>query len=124
MTRRVIAMPVVALPLLVAVTASTAQQFDLNLPTPDQSRAGSSRQPGRPATPGAEIYPHRPPVPYEPGFVTPLSRETETGRMGAAGWTSPNTPAGSRVGTDPDNAGWFGSGLAIEWGGPRKSAIR
>ena len=106
-------MPIIALPLLLAVTGATAQQLDLQAPGPERPRDR------RPAMPDAERYPGRPPVPYRPGFIEPLTKETDGGRMGAAGWTSPNVPTGSRVSSDPDKNGWLGFGFAIETGAPK-----
>ena len=57
-----------------------------------------------------------PPVRYAPAFIAPLSRETETGRQGAAGWISPNPATGSRATGQPDQGGWFGFGFATQWG--------
>ena len=129
MSTRSRTLPLIALPLLLAVTGATAQQLDLQSPVPQRPQDRSKHQPDeprarRPHMPETDLYPHRPPVPYQPGFIDPLTKETETGRMGVAGWTSPNMPAGSRVGADPDNAGWLGFGFAIEWGGPKKTMTR
>ena len=52
------------------------------------------------------------------GFVAPLSKETASGRAGVAGWTAPNTVAGSRAVADPNNPGWLSFGFALEWGSP------
>lgn len=57
-----------------------------------------------------------PPVRYAPAFIAPLSRETATGRQGAAGWISPNPATGSRATGQPDQGGWFGFGFATQWG--------
>ncbi len=43
---------------------------------------------------------------------------TSTGRMGLAGWVSPNTPIGSEASGWRGDTGWFALGFAIEWGGP------
>ena len=113
MSTRALAVPIIALPLLLAVTSATAQQLDLQAPGPEHPRDR------RPAMPDAERYPDRPPVPYRPGFIEPLMKETDAGRMGAAGWTAPNVPTGSRVASDPDKNGWLGFGFAIETGAPK-----
>ena len=63
------------------------------------------------------VYSERPPVSYGPTFLAPLSKQTEGGRAGVAGWTAPNTAVGSRAAADPDNTGWLGFGFAMEWGG-------
>jgi hypothetical protein len=70
----------------------------------------------------ADYYRETPRVRHAPAFVAPLSGKTSTGRAGVAGWTSPNTDVGSRGATQPDQAGWFGFGFAIEWGRPGKPA--
>ena len=113
MSTRARTMPIIALPLLLAVTGATAQQLDLQAPKPEPPRER------RPVMPDAERYPDRPPVPYRPGFIEPLTKDTDGGRMGAAGWTSPNAPTGSRVSSDPDKNGWLGFGFAIETGAPK-----
>lgn len=118
-------LPLVALPLLLAVTGATAQQLDLQSPVPETSRDRNSlpqkNNGTRTLVPENNLYPLRTPVPYQPGFIEPLSKETATGRMGAAGWTSPNTSAGSRVAADPENPGWPSLGFAVEWGSPKKT---
>ncbi len=90
----------------------SAQPLDLKASPPHGSRERLSGS-----------YPERPPMSYGPAFLAPLSKETDGGRAGAAGWTAPNTAAGSRAAADPDNPGWLGFGFAMEWGGsagPRK----
>ena len=121
--RVIIALSTNALLLLIAVAGVCAQQ--LEVPQQDPATLARDEQRARPYIPGAGLYPHRPLVPYQPGFVVPLTKETETGRMGVAGWTSPNVPVGSRGASDPDNAGWFSFGFATEWGGsPRRTMTR
>ncbi len=128
MSKRGFIVPVIALPLMMVVTTAMAQKFDLHSPPPerpqDHRKTPPENEPSRPRMPEADLYPHRPPVRHAPGFIPPLVKETETGRFGLAGWTSPNTPVGSRLSADPDNAGWPGLGLGMEWGGPPKSAVR
>lgn len=70
----------------------------------------------------ADHYRETPRVRHAPAFIAPLSGKTTTGRAGVAGWTSPNTDVGARGATQPDQAGWFGFGFAIEWGRPGKPA--
>lgn len=63
-----------------------------------------------------------PTVTYDPAFIAPFTKETETGRMGLAGWTS---PVGVVTGDGPMNtrqAGWLSFGFAITWGGPPRNA--
>ena len=86
MSTRTRTLPLVTLPLLLVVTGATAQQLDLQSPLPNTSRdrshlpAEESRT--RAFMPQADLYPHRPAVPYQPGFIEPLSKETATGRHG------------------------------------------
>ena len=127
MSTRTRTLPLVTLPLLLVVTGATAQQLDLQSPLPNTSRDRShppkEESRTRAFMPQADLYPYRPAVPYQPGFIEPLSKETATGRLGVAGWTSPNTSAGSRGAADPDNPGWPGLGFAIEWGGSPKKTM-
>src|SRR5688572_5853542 len=127
MSTRTRTLPLVALPLMLAVTGATAQQLDLQSPVPDTSRDRNQlryeESHRRTHVPQADLYPHRPPVPYQPGFIEPLSKETATGRMGGAGWISPNTSAGARNAADPDNPGWPSLGFAVEWGGSPKKTM-
>lgn len=127
MSTRTRTLPLVTLPLLLVVTGATAQQLDLQSPLPETSRDRTdlprAESRARAFMPQADLYPYRPAVPYQPGFIEPLSKETSTGRMGVAGWTSPNTSAGSRGAADPDNPGWPSVGFAIEWGGSPKKTM-
>ena len=66
----------------------------------------------------ADRYRETPRVRHAPAFIAPLSGKTAAGHAGIAGWTSPNTDVGSRGATQPDSAGWFGFGFAIEFGRP------
>ena len=90
----------------------SAQGLDLKAP-PHRPRDRDLNGPS--LTTDHDLYPYRSPVPYAPGFVSPI--ETNGGRAGIAGWTAPNPPTGSRGAADPDNAGWLGFGFAMEWGG-------
>lgn len=82
----------------------------------------------RPEVPGSEptrstdsYFPGvfgEPTVIYDPAFIEPFTKETETGRMGIAGWTS---PVGVVTGDGPMHTrqpGWLSFGFAITWGGP------
>ena len=93
-----------------------AQALDLKMTPP------SSRERIAPATPERDLYPQRSSVPYQPNFFGPLSKETDSGRAGVAGFTAPNSPVGSRVSGDHDNPGWPGLGIAVEWGRPSARA--
>ncbi len=112
MTKRaIVALSAIGCMLLTPFCVS-AQPLDLKTPAPQSPRERFSG-----------LYSDRPPMPYGPSFFAPLSKETEGGRAGVAGWTVPNTAVGSRAAADPDNAGWLGFGYAMEWGGsatPRK----
>ncbi len=64
-----------------------------------------------------------PTVRYDPAFIAPFTKETETGRMGLAGWTS---PVGVVTGDGPMHTrqpGWLSFGFAITWGGPPKTGV-
>lgn len=52
-----------------------------------------------------------------PGYIGPLSTETSTGRLGAAGWTSSGSENAGRATSAPHQSGWFGFGFAVEWEG-------
>ena len=107
MTRRaIVALSAIGCMLLTPGGVS-AQPLDLKTPAPQ-----------RPRERFGGIYQDRPPVRYGPSFFAPLSKETESGRAGVAGWTAPNAAVGSRAAADPDNAGWLGFGFAMEWGSP------
>ena len=112
MTKRAIVLSAIGCMLLTPLGVS-AQPLDIKAPAP-QSPRERLRAP----------YPDRPTVSYGPSFLAPLSKETEGGRTGVAGWTAPNTAVGSRAATQPDNAGWLGLGFAMEWGGPATSRKR
>ena len=85
----------------------------------------------RPEVPGSEItrprdadiYRGDPVINYDPAFIEPFSKETETGRMGLAGWGSPV----GVVTTDGPNGmrqpGWLSFGFAITWGGPVRKTV-
>lgn len=117
-----------ALAFLVLTVAPVAaqQQVEIRAPAPVLKREpvvvapGDHYQATRPSD--ADYYPETPRVRHDPAFVGPLSAKTEsptaTGRVGVAGWTSPNTPVGSISGHTRENPGWFVLGFAIEWGGP------
>lgn len=112
MTRRAIATVSAIGYMLLTPLGVSAQPLDLKASAPSGPRERFSG-----------ISPERPPMPYGPTFLAPLSKKTEGGRAGIADWTGPNTAVGSRAVIDPDNTGWLGFGFAMEWGGsaaPRK----
>jgi hypothetical protein len=106
--------PLVASPLPVH-----GQGLEMKSPTGDRPRDHDLPRPL-----DRDLEPQRPRVQHAPGFIEPLTRPTETGRMGIAGWTSPSVPSGSRLSSPPDSTGWFGFGFAIEWGGPARTPAR
>jgi hypothetical protein len=120
-TRVIITLPFHALLLLVAVAGVSAQQPEV--PQQDLGTLAPEEQRARPRMSEADRYPHEAPTPYEPGFVAPLTTETATGRMGVAGWTSPNTRVGSRGASDPHSTGWLGFGFGMVWGGSPQGTI-
>jgi hypothetical protein len=121
--RMIIALSPHALLLLMAVAGVSAQQpevpqQDLGTLTPEEQRA-------RPRKSGVDLYPHGASAPYEPGFVAPLTKETATGRMGVAGWTSPNPRVGARGASDSHSTGWLSFGFGMVWGSsPRRTMTR
>ena len=111
MLKRSIVALLVAAPMTILPLSAAAQSLDLKAPVPPRERVA-------PAVPERDLQPQRPGLPDRPNFIAPLSRETKSGRAGAAGWSAQNPPVGSRVGGDHDNPGWPGVGFAIEWGRP------
>ena len=78
-----------------------------------------------PRTPDADFYSTygAPTLPYEPAFIAPFTKETETGRMGLAGWTSPFGVVTFEGVDNTRQPGFLSFGFAISWGGaPRKPA--
>jgi len=111
MLKRSIVALLVAAPMTILPLSVAAQSLALQAPVPRRERVA-------PAVPERDLQPQRPVLPDRPNFIAPLSRETKSGRAGAAGWSAQNPPVGSRVGGDHDNPGWPGVGFAIEWGRP------
>ncbi len=119
MPRSVIVILCAVSSLVLMPLAASAQRPDLQMFPSDGPLHDGAARPGSLAR---DVYPHRPAVSDAPGFVAPLTKSTEAGRAGIAGWTVPNVPVGSRAGADPDSPGWFGFGFAAEWGGPVRRA--
>jgi hypothetical protein len=74
-------------------------------------------------TPDADFYSTfgAPTLPYDPAFIAPFTKETETGRMGLAGWTSPFGVVTFEGVDNTRQPGFLSFGFAITWGGaPRK----
>ena len=59
----------------------------------------------------------------DPGFFERLSVKTETGRVGLAGWTSPNSPRGPGLQRD-QRLVYLGSGLHVVLASPAREATR
>jgi hypothetical protein len=118
---------VVALVLLV-VAPCAAQQVEIEKPAPPPARRERERAVIAPGLSGegrpidADNNPKGGRVPYEPGFIRGLSSEretpTDTGRIGIAGWTAPNTPVASPLSGWGEVNGWFAIGLSVTWDGP------
>ena len=119
--RMIIALSPHALLLLTAVAGVSAQQ--LEVPQQDRRTLAPEEQRSRPRMPGADLSPHRAPAPNEPGFVAPLTKETATGRMGVAGWASPNPRVGAQGASDSQDTGWLGFGFGMVWGGSPRGTI-
>src|SRR5262245_60551968 len=68
--------------------------------------------PGESPTPDAKFFPQDNKVPFEPGFIAPLTVTPKSGpikKIGGAGWTS---PPGRGYGGDQNFAvGWFSMGV-------------
>jgi hypothetical protein len=119
-----------ALALALAVLLATptwAQEVEITKPVPRAPREPEPNviPPGlydetRPSD--ADHYPRGGQVQYDPAFVGPLSRKretpTSTGRVGIAGWASPNTPVGPPSSGWREVSGWFALGLSFTWDGP------
>ena len=116
----------IALALAMAITApAAAQQVDIQKPAPPPQRI--EREP-EVISPGlseerrpieADNYPPTGGrVPHEPAFIRGLSSKTATGRVGIAGWTSPNTPVGGSIAGWHEVSGWFAIGFSATWDGP------
>jgi hypothetical protein len=121
----------VALGLAVALGSAVgapaaAQQVEIQTPAPEPQRPPEVIAPGlhyettRP--PDADVYPRGTRVEHDPAFFGGLSarRETptSTGRIGLAGWTTPNPPVGAAVAGHREVIGYFAIGFAFTWDGP------
>jgi len=107
--RAMMAVLVVAALLGIFPPGVRAQSLDLKTTRPPRERVA-------PPLPDRDLYPQRPSLPDTPHFFGPLSRETETGRVGVAGFTASNPAVGSRGAGDHDTPGWPGVGFVVEWG--------
>ena len=95
--------------LLVGASIAAAEPLEMKTPPSKHDKVA-------PSSPDRDLRPTQPAVPYRPGFLAPLTKDTRNGRVGAAGWTAPNLPAGSRGAAEPESSGVAGFGLAGEWG--------
>jgi hypothetical protein len=120
---------VVAVALSLAVAGAAVAQgveVETTVPAPPKFEIIRPEVPGSEITRprDADIYRGDPVINHDPAFIEPFTTETETGRVGLAGWGSPvgvvtfDGPAGMR------QPGWLSFGFAITWGGPvRKPAV-
>ena len=112
---------------LAGVGAAVAQgvEIETTAPAPPKFEIIRPEVPGSEITRprDADIYRGDPVINYDPAFIEPFSKETETGRMGLAGWGSPV----GVVTTDGPNGmrqpGWLSFGFAITWGGPVRKTV-
>jgi hypothetical protein len=84
------------------------REFEVVVPRPDA--------PGESPTPDAKFFPQDHQVPYEPGFIAPLTTAPKSGpikKIGAAGWTSP--PSRGYGGDQNFAVGSFSMGLSFTW---------
>ncbi len=110
-----------------AAVAQSGVELETTAPAPPKFEIIRPEVPGSEITRprDADIYRGDPVINYDPAFIEPFTSETETGRMGLAGWGSPvgvvttDGPAGLR------QPGWLSFGFAITWGGPvRKTGVK
>jgi hypothetical protein len=107
---------------LMAGAPALAQEVEITAPPPQRERLvippGDHEQVTRPSD--ADYYSRTPAVRQDPAFFRPLSRRTEAGRVGVAGWTAPAPPV-SAAQLHREVTGWIAVGVAIEWGAPLAS---
>ena len=114
MTCRSICMLIAFGGLLVSASGAVGQPLEMKTPPSKPEKV-------TPSSPDRDLRPSQPAVPHKPGFIAPFIKNTRTGRVGAAGWTAPNLPAGSRGAAEPESSGVAGLGFAAEWG---ESSVR
>jgi hypothetical protein len=102
---------------------ASAQQVEIKAPAPTRGveidgviNPGLQYEITRPDD--SQYVPTVPRVHHDPAFIEPVSRPTETGRMGAAAWTAPTAAMGGTQSGAREITGYFAIGFAIEWGGP------
>jgi hypothetical protein len=113
---------------LAAAGAAVAQgvEVETTAPPPPKFEVIRPEVPGSEITRprDADIYRGDPVINYDPAFIEPFTTETETGRMGLAGWGSPVGVVTTDGPTNMRQPGWLSFGFAITWGGPvRKTAV-
>jgi len=92
-------------------TSTPADPRELEIVTP----APGSRDVTRPRE--ADFYPNDVRVPYDPGFVEPLTTRPKSGpikRVGVSGWTAP-AGRGDGYAAGQELNGWFGFGISVIW---------
>src|SRR5207249_11479681 len=115
---------------LTTIGSASAQQIEIEAPVPERPRPPLLLPPGdlyettRPYD--ANNYPSPPLVNFDPAFIGPLSTNietpTSTGRVGFAGWISPNTPAGAEATGRRCDPGGCGPASTLEWRRPPPAA--
>ena len=72
--------------------------------------------------PDADYYIPNVMVEHDPAFIEPFSSQYQTptgsGRIGFAGWVSPNLPVGGTLGAYSASWGVLGFGFSVTWDGP------
>ncbi|MBI3636499.1 MAG: hypothetical protein HY216_09870 [Candidatus Rokubacteria bacterium] len=110
----------VAVALGLATAPAFAQQVKIEAPAPptqaERTFIAPELQYEITAPDDGDYYPPGPRVRHDPAFFEGGSAPTETGRIGLAGWTSPNSH-GHQAGWK-EITGWFGLGFAVSWGAP------
>jgi hypothetical protein len=109
-----------------AVGAQSGVEVETTAPAPHKFEIIRPEAPGSEITRprDADIYRGDPVINYDPAFIEPFTTETETGRMGLAGWGSPVGVVTTDGPANMRQPGWLSFGWAITWGGPvRKPAV-
>jgi hypothetical protein len=125
-TLAVIVAAVLSLATAGAARAQSGVELKTEAPPPPKFEIIRPEAPGSEITRprDADIYIGDPVVNYDPAFIEPFTAETETGRMGLAGWTSPVGVVTTDAPVWMRQPGWLSFGFAISWGGPvRKTAV-
>jgi hypothetical protein len=122
MGRRLVQSIVVGLTLAFAPALAQEASVGIKAPSPADRGTLPSLQ-YRATQPSDDNYPlGSVRILYDPAFFSQFSMPTETpistGRVGVAGWTTPNPPLGGSDGGFREVTGWFGIGLSVTWGGP------